>query len=208
MTWQRKFSGMALFAIFVMAVPAQADSIAVTYSLSGTATVVDATDTTLTLNAQSSGSIVSGNAAFNAAWNPVSYSDQGVLDFTTNLLHGNFVLTLQDGDTLTGTVVEDQSAVDASPTQTGPFTQTLTFTGGTGAFAGVAGSFSGNGVVGATDFTVSGSGNLNTSAVPEPASGTFLLGGLAILILGQRTSRRRRTSAGGDQLAEESLVAN
>jgi hypothetical protein len=178
-----KICWMAVFAAFAMALPSQASSIAITYDLTGTGTVVGSTATTLTLDAVASGSIMSGNPTLDASWNPISYTDESVLDFTTNLLHGAFVLTLQDGDTLTGTVDEDQSAPDASPTGTGPFPQTLTFTGGTGAFAGVTGSVSGNGFLGTTDFTVSGSGVLNTSTTPEPTSGVSFLGGLTILIL-------------------------
>ncbi|HEY3939999.1 MAG TPA: PEP-CTERM sorting domain-containing protein [Bryobacteraceae bacterium] len=180
-----KTSRVGLLATLAMALPTHAASIAVTYSFSGIGTVVDATATTLTLDAQASGSILSGDAGLDAVWNPISYSDQAVLDLTTGLLHGNFIATLQDGDTITGTVDEDDSAVDAT-TGTGPFTQTLTFTGGTGGFAGVSGSVSGNGFVGTTNFMVSGSGNLDTSAVPEPASGAFLLGGLAFLIARRR----------------------
>jgi hypothetical protein len=180
-----KTSGLGLLATLAMALPTHAASIAVTYSFSGIGTVVGATATSLTLDAQASGSILSGNAGLNAAWNPISYSDQAVLDLTTGLLHGNFTATLQDGDTITGTVDEDDSAVDTT-TGTGPFTQTLTFTGRTGGFAGVTGSVSGNGFVGTTNFMVSGSGNLDTSAVPEPVSGTLLLGGLAFLIARRR----------------------
>jgi hypothetical protein len=117
----------------------------------------------LTLVAQASGYVLASDPGLNAAWNPVSYSDQSVLDLTTNLLNGDFTLTFADGDTLTGTVFEDDSTIDSSPTQTGPFPQTLTFTGGAGEFAGASGSVSGNGFLGATDFTVSGSGTLNTS---------------------------------------------
>lgn len=168
--------------LVIICSPARADTLAITYNLSGTGTVVDATDTTLTLNAQAGGSVLSSDPARNAAWNPVSYSDQAVLDLTTNLLNGSFTLSFADGDTLTGHVFEDDSIIDANPSQTGPFTQTLTFTGGTGEFAGATGSVSGNGFLGTTDFTVSGSGAVNASPTPEPASTTLLLGGLALLI--------------------------
>jgi hypothetical protein len=186
------FLSLTFVAVLALAIPAEANSIAITYSLSGIATVVAAIDTTLTLDAQASGSIVSGSAALNAAWNPVTYSDLSFLDLTTGLLHGNFNITFQDGDTLSGTVDEDDSAIDASPTQTGPFTQTLTFTGGTGEFAGVAGSVAGNGFVGTTNFTVSGNGIFNTSPVPEPASGALVLGALGVFMLGRRGRRNFR----------------
>lgn len=179
MKWITKISGLALFATLVMAIPAQADTVAITYNLSGIGTVVSSTDTTLTLDAQAAGSVLSSDPDLNAAWNPVTYSDQSVLDLTTNLLNGTFTQSFADGDTLTGTVFEDDSVIDASPTQTGAFPQTLTFTGGTGEFAGATGSVSGNGFLGTTDFTVSGSGSVNTAAVPEPASAALFLGGLA-----------------------------
>jgi PEP-CTERM motif len=183
-----------LIALAFTAVPlVRADSIAITYSLAGTATVVGATDTTLTLDAQASGLILSSDSGLNAAWNPITYSDQSVLDFTTNLLNGNFTIVFQDGDTLTGTIFEDDTAIDTSPTQTGSFPQTLTFTGGTGEFAGATGSVTGLGYLGTTSFAVSGSGVVNAPAVPEPSSAALLVGGLALLAV----SRWRRTAKNG-----------
>ena len=121
----------AIAAIVVPAAPAQAGSVPVTYSLTGIGTVVGSTSTTLTLDGTATGSVLSGNPALNLAWNPVSYSDKGVLDLTTGLLHGNFTLSFADGGTLFGSLFEDDSAIVASQTQTGPFPQILTLTGGT-----------------------------------------------------------------------------
>lgn len=166
----------------------RADSIAVSYSLTGTGTVIGSTATTLTLNTEANGSILSGDSTLNTAWNPISYSELCVLDLTTNLLQGDFTISFQNGDTLTGSDLEDDSVIDASPSQTGPFTQTLTFTGGTGAFAGATGSVSGTGFLGTTDFTVSGTGAINAAA-PEPVSGTLFLAGLTALLIGGRTRR-------------------
>jgi hypothetical protein len=117
---------------FTALAAAKAEPITITYSFSGAGTVVGSTDTTLTLDTQASGSILSASPGMNAAWNPISYSELCVLDLTTNLLQGNFTITFQDGDTLTGTDLENDTALDTSPTQTGPFSQTLTFTGGAG----------------------------------------------------------------------------
>lgn len=167
--------------VVALDVPAQADSIAVTYSLTGTGTVQSTTDTTLTLAAVANGSVLSGNSNLNAAWNPVTYSDESVLDLTTNLLNGSFTLTFADGDTVIGNIFEDDTVVDTSATQTGPFSQTLTFAGGTGGFAGATGFVSGEGFLGTTIFSVSGSGTINTPAVPEPAPAALLLGGLALI---------------------------
>jgi len=174
---------LAIGIVCTLALPAKADSIAITYSLTGMGTVVGATDTTLTLLGQFSGSVLSGNPSLDAAWNPVTYTDHSVADLTTGLLNGTFTMTFANGDTLSGTVFEDVSAIIASSTQTGSFTQALTFTGGTGEFAGATGSTSGNGFAGATVTTVSGSGTVNAPAIPEPGSlalAVFGIVGLAV----------------------------
>jgi len=187
-------------AVLALAVPAQADSIAITYSLTGMGTVQSATDTTLTLSAVANGSVLSGDPDRNAAWNPVSYSDLSVLDLTTGLLNGNFSLVFADGDTLSGNIFEDDSVIDASPSQTGPFPQTLTFTGGTGEFAGATGSVSGQGFLGTTVFTVSGSGTVNAPAVPEPAPAALLVGGLALISIRRWRPRGNGASESRRQL--------
>jgi hypothetical protein len=167
---------------------AEGASIPITYSLAGTGTVVDATSTTLTLEAQADATFLSGDANLDAAWNPADYSDHAILDLTNSLLNGTFTLVFADGDTLTGNVFEDQSAIDAS--QTGPFTQILTFTGGTGEFDGATGSLSGDGFLGTTDFTVSGNGAVNISTTPEPATIALIFTGSVAVIIGARRSRR------------------
>src|ERR1700712_4153841 len=83
-----------LAAFIALAAPAHANSIPVTYNLTGTGTVVGATATSLSLAAKANGSILSGNMGRDAAWNPVSYSDTAVLDFTNNLLNGSFTFIL------------------------------------------------------------------------------------------------------------------
>jgi hypothetical protein len=174
--------------------PALAANIPITYSLTGTGTVVDGTDTTLTLSTTASGSILSTNPALNASWNPVSYSELCILDLNTNLLAGPFTLVFADGATLTGNDLEDDTVIDNSPTQTGPFSQTLTFTGGTQEFAGASGSVTGMGFLGAVDFTITGSGVLITAAssTPEPSSGPLLLAaGILLLASKLRRSVRR-----------------
>lgn len=192
-----QFAAVAVFILIAATLPAKASVIPATYSLAGTGTVVDATSATLTLDATALGSVLSGNADLDTAWNPATYSDEAVLDLNTGLLQGKFTLSFADGQTLSGNVFEDNTAILASPTQTGPFTQTLTFTGGTGEFAGATGSFSGQGFVGTTDFTVSGSGTIVTSAVPEPSSIVLLLSGSTLIILKLRRSRACANSAPG-----------
>lgn len=185
--------GMAFLAI-LLSQPAAAATINIAYSFNGTADVVDGTATTLTLVALAHGSITSSDEALNALWNPVSYSDTSVLDFNTGLLNGTFTITFADGATLMGSVFEDNTAVLQSPDQTGPFTQTLTFSDGTKEFTGATGQASGPGLVGTTDFSAAGSGTLNASAVPEPASGLLVFGGLAAALAGRRLARRIRLS--------------
>ncbi|MGI8741544.1 MAG: hypothetical protein ACR2NN_03025 [Bryobacteraceae bacterium] len=158
-----------------MGIRANAGTIAITYSLAGDLTRPPVmTGTTLTLDALETGSVLSGNPSLNAIWNPVTYNDHSVVDLTTGLLNGTFSLKFADGNTLSGKLFEDTSKLDAAGV--GPFTQTLTFTGGTGEFAGATGSASGPGVGGTNGFMSSGSGTINApAAVPEPASASLLL---------------------------------
>jgi hypothetical protein len=65
-------------------------------------------------------------------------------------------------------------------------TQTLTFSGGTGEFAGATGSASGTASLTSTGYMVSGSGVINTVAVPEPVSVTLFFAGFALLITKRR----------------------
>jgi hypothetical protein len=183
----------ALLAAVIFAYPARSATIAINYSFSGTAEVVGATDTTLTLDALANGSITSGNPALNALWNPVAYSDESILDLDTGLLGGGFTITFADGAQLFGNLSEDDTAILQSPSQTGPFTQSLTFTGGTAEFAGATGLASGLGLVGTDDFSVSGSGTLNAPAIPEPASAALLFGGLIMVVAGAKRRSVKRT---------------
>ena len=173
-----------LAAVILFGQAAKGAAVAIDYSLAGTGDVIDGTDTTLTLAALASGSVTSNNPAQSAGWNPVSYSDVSVLDLNTGLLNGTFTITFADGATLTGSLSEDDTSVLQDPSQTGPFTQILIFTGGTNEFVGATGLASGLGFVGATGFSVAGSGTLNTSAVPEPASAILVFGGLAVFVSG------------------------
>src|ERR1700726_1028217 len=155
----------------VASVPAQAGTIDFTYSLTGMGTVTGMTSTTLDLTGAFTGSIDQANPAKNAVWNPVTYSDVSQANLLTGLLSGTFSITFANGETLSGMVAEDVSAIISSPTGTGPFTQTLTFTAGTGEFGGVSGSASGTGFVGAVTGNVSGSGTLTAPGLVTPEPG-------------------------------------
>ncbi len=130
-----------------------------------------------------SGSILSGNSALNTALNPITGQDHDTIDLTTGILDGSVSFMFANGETLLGT----QHVVGLN---TGSQMQTLMFTGGTGEFAGATGSASGTASLTNTGYTVSGSGVINTAAVPEPQSATLFLAGLALLII-----RSRRTTA-------------
>jgi len=161
----------------VCAIPAWANLIPITYSLTGGPIAPPVVSgTTLILDGYFTGSIVSGDTSLDTGWNPVTYQDHSIVDLTTGLLHGTISILFANGDTLAGNVFEDVSELVA--TGGGSFTQTLTFTGGSGMFAGATGSVSGSGVAGGT---VSGSGVLNAPAIPEPGSIGLLLGGFAVL---------------------------
>lgn len=158
--------------------PMRANAVAITYDLTGvlTADPVPVGDTLL-LEDERTGTITPSDPSLGMGWNPVTIPESCVLDLDTGILTGTFVATFADGATLTGTIWQDDSAV----TDVGPFTETLTFTGGTGEFSGATGSGSGSGYIGDTDYTVSGSGMLLAPAVPEPKPVWLLLGGLVLL---------------------------
>jgi hypothetical protein len=177
----------------IASIPARADTIGITYSFAGAPTAPPVlTGTTLTLDGLANGSILSGNPGLDAIWNPVTFHTHNVVDVTNGLNNGSFSMTFANGDMLSGNLFEDDSAVLA--TNTGPFTQTLTFTGGTGEFAGATGSVSGEGVIGTTGFSVSGSGTVTAagiSAVPEQASVVLIVEGLLVMVAGRKLVRQQ-----------------
>ncbi len=180
---------VCLLAVFCgLSSEAKAAVIPINYSLSGNISSVPiAAGTTLTFDSTSTLSVLSGNATFDAAWNPVMGADHNVVDFSTGLNNATFSWTFAGGDKLFGTLLEDVSHVDM--TGVGPVTETFTFTGGTGEFSGASGSVSGSGVGTASGFTSSGNGTINAPAVPEPGSSALAAGGFAVLLLALRRSK-------------------
>src|ERR1700722_8952558 len=179
---------------FGMGIQAQAGTIAVTYTFDrGPVGPGVPVGTILTADHFATGSVLSGNPSLNAIWNPVTYLSHDVIDLTTGLLNGAFIMTFADGNTLSGNLFVDLSQAFANGV--GPTPQTFTFTGGTGEFAGATGSFSGSGDLVGNGFTISGSGTINAPAiVPEPASAALLLGGGLALILGSFRRSKAKVS--------------
>ncbi len=171
---------------------AQASTVNFTYDMVGGLTGPPVfTGTSLILDGLATGSVLSGNPVWDAAWNPASLHTHDTLDFATALSNGTFVLTFADGDTITGDFFENDTAVIA--TNTGPYTEMLTITGGTGMFAGASGSASGGGVVGLTGYTASGKGSVNAAGItPEPSSFAFLFEGLLVMAGGRKMLLRSR----------------
>lgn len=174
----------ALAIASIATLPAQADTITISYSFAGATTAPPViTGTTLTVDGLATGSVTQWNPAVNAVWNPATFHTHNVVDLTTGLDNGSFSILFASGDMLSGNLFENDSAVNVA-TGSGPFTQTLTFTGGTGEFLGAMGAVSGGGLITSTGFTTSGNGSLTAAGVfaPEPAPAALLLfGGLAVI---------------------------
>lgn len=156
--------------------PSFGASIPVTYSFTGSTTSATMVGSFLMLTGAAEGTVngLSG----------VSDTDQGSLNLMTGLNNGTFLLTFPDGDTAFGNLFENDSAVNPMTTM-GPFTQILTFTGGTGQYSGVSRVLDGAGDVHPTFYTSSGSGTLTAPglvATPEPDSWLLVLSGSCALM--------------------------
>lgn len=165
-------------------IPAQAGTIGLTYNFAGTLLGPPViSGGVLTVTGAGSGRLDEGNPLADAAWNPVTFDTIDHVNLATGVNNGTFTMIFADGDTLSGVLFEDDSMVDTA-TATGTFTQTLTFTAGTGQFAGITGSSFGGGSVIAGVYTETGSGTLTAPALaPEPESILLLFGGVAFIAL-------------------------
>src|SRR5690348_5273730 len=178
----------ALAIACIAGIPAQAGTITVSYSFAGASTAPPViSGTTLTVDGLATGSVTQWNLAVNVLWNPATFHTHNMVDLTNGLNNGSFSIVFANGDMLSGNLFENDSAVNIA-TGAGPFTQTLTFTAGTGEFLGATGSVSGGGLITSTGFTTSGSGTLTAAGVsaPEPGSLVLLFGGLGFLVVWRR----------------------
>ena len=163
---------------FCTPITSQANTINVTYSLSGAGSG-DPLNPPLIGNA--TGSFL--------PFGSVIWTDMIFPDLATGSGDGTFTMTFTDGDTLFGTA---HYQGDFSTFPIVPFTQLLTVTGGTGALLQYHGTLTGLEISNQNDgtFTSSGSGTLEST--PEPGSVVLLGTGLASLLAYRKRAVLRR----------------
>lgn len=172
-------AGIPLLAwILSASAPVLGDTISASYSFTGSAQNEVVANGFLTADGIASGSV--------DGWSMVAFDTQNNINLTTLQNYGTFTMIFPDGDTAFGNLYEDDVNVSLV-TFSGPFTQMLTFIGGTGEFANISGSLNGGGFIYPASYTASGAGTLTAPglvATPEPDSGLLLLIGLATATLG------------------------
>ncbi len=184
---------MVLAPWLLASTPAQAGTVSVTYSFSGAlAGTPVISGNFLTVEGIGTGSVDEFNPAVNGLWNPVTLDTFDDVNLTTGLNNGTFTMTFADGDTLAGTLFENDQQVNIA-TATGPITQILTFTSGTGMFAGVSGTTTSTGSLTGGAYSLTGSGFLSAPALltPEPQSWLLAFTGLALFATRLRKPSRR-----------------
>jgi hypothetical protein len=173
---------MVLAPCLIASIPAQADTVFIGYNFSGALSGTPViSGNFLTVEGIGTGSVDEYNPAVNAMWNPVTLDTFDDVNLTTGINNGTFTMTFADGATVTGTLYENDQQVNIK-TATGPITQTLTFTSGTGMFAGISGTTFSTGALNGGAYSLTGSGFLSAPALvtPEPQSLLLALGGLTL----------------------------
>lgn len=173
------WGGISLLTLTLSAgEPLVGATISATYSLTGSAQNEIIANGFLTADGVASGSInnLSG----------VVFDTHNDINLATLQNYGTFTVIFPDGDEAFGNLYEDDRNVSLT-TFSGPFTQVLTFTGGTGQFSNVLGTLNGGGFISPSYYTSSGTGALTAPglvAIPEPGSELLLLTGLTVAALG------------------------
>lgn len=172
---------------------AQAGTVSVSYSFSGALQGTPVVNGNfLTVEGIGTGTVDDSNPAVNNVLNPVTLDTFDDVNLTTGINNGTFTMTFANGDTVSGTLYENDQKVNIN-TATGPITQTLTFTSGTGLFAGINGSTNSTGSLVGGAYSLSGSGTLTAPALvtPEPQSLLLAFGGVALLATRFRKTNQR-----------------
>ncbi len=152
-------------------------TIQTSYEFTGSAKNVVISNGFLTADGVASGSL--GNL------DGVGFDTHNDVNLTTLQNYGTFTMSFPNGSTAFGNLHENDVNVSLA-TFSGPFTQTLTFMGGTGQFADVSGVLSGGGYIYPTYYTTSGKGTLAAPgliATPEPALPLMVVTGLGLIFL-------------------------
>jgi len=171
---------------FAAGIPAHATTVSFSYSFTGGPVGPEVmSGSILTVDHLSTGSLLSTNPNLNAIWNPFTLLSHDVVDYAALTLNGDSTITFADGSMLFG----HQFVDFANPL----VPETLTFTGGTGEFAGATGSWSGESTLLPNGFTVSGSGTINAPAIaPEPVSFALIVVGLFVMVGARKLVRQQR----------------
>ncbi len=174
-----------LFAwVFSAGQPLLGATVSATYSFTGSAHNLVIANGYIT-----SDGVASGSAD---GFNGVVFDTHNKVNLSTLQNYGTFKMIFPGGNTAYGNLHEDDTKVSLIAFS-GPFTQILTFAGGTGQFEDVSGTLSGGGYIYPKYYTTSGAGSLTAPglvASPEPGSGILLLIGLGAACFGM--ARRLR----------------
>ncbi len=158
--------------------PICGDTIAAEYQFTGSAKNLVIANGFITSDGVASGSV--------NGLSEVAFDTHNKVNVSTLQNYGTFTMIFPNGDTAFGNLHEDDTKVSLK-TFSGPFTQTLNFSGGTGEFEDVSGRLTGGGFIHPTYYTTSGTGTLTGPglvASPEPGSGVFIVMGLSIACFG------------------------
>lgn len=172
-----KIARLIWILVLCLAKGVEGSTIQTSYQFTGSASNVVIAGGFLTADGLAYGSL--GNIA------GVVFETGNDVNLTTFQNYGTFTMRFPDGSTASGDLYENDVNVSLA-TFTGPFTQELTFTTGTGMFVDVSGVLTGGGNIYPTYYTTSGGGTLTAPDLvmaPEPASFLLLAIGTAFMLV-------------------------